>query len=77
MRLYGLLGGQVRIHLQSVLQTRGIWGHAPPGNFGFRPDTICGIWNCFHKHSLHLSGVNDDFGPGILSWFFFVALLCH
>ena len=32
MRLYGLLGGQVCICVQSVRQTRGFWGHAPPGN---------------------------------------------
>ena len=32
MRLYGLLGGQVCIRVQSVRQTRGFWGHAPPGN---------------------------------------------
>ena len=29
MRLYGLLGGHVCICVQSVRQTRGIWGHAP------------------------------------------------
>ena len=45
MRLYELLGGQVRIHLQSMLQTRGIWGHAPPGNFGFGPLIRHNLWN--------------------------------
>ena len=35
MRLYGLLGGQVRICVQSMGQTRGIWGNAPPRKFCF------------------------------------------
>jgi len=29
--------GQVRIHVQSMWQTRGIRRHAPPGNFDFGP----------------------------------------
>ena len=33
MRLYGLLGGQVRICVQSMGQTRGVRGHAPPEKF--------------------------------------------
>ena len=37
MRLYGLVGGQVYIHVQSMWQTRGVWGHAPPRNFDFVP----------------------------------------
>ena len=37
MRFYGLLGGQVRICMQSMWQTRGVWGHAPLGNFDFGP----------------------------------------
>ena len=45
MRLYGLLGGQVCVHLQSMRQTRGIWGHAPPGNFGFGPLIRHNLWN--------------------------------
>ena len=35
MRWYALLGGQVRIRMQSTQQTRG--GHAPLGNFDFGP----------------------------------------
>ena len=38
MRLYGLLGGgQVRICVQSMGQTRGSGGMLPWGNFVFRP----------------------------------------
>ena len=37
MRLYGLLGGQVRIRMQSMWQTRGVRGHAPLGNFDYGP----------------------------------------
>ena len=37
MVLYGLLGGQVRICVQNMWQTRGVQGHAPPGNFNFGP----------------------------------------
>ena len=37
MRLYGLLGGQVYIRVQSTWQTRGVRGHAPLGNFNFWP----------------------------------------
>ena len=33
MRLYGLLGGQIRICVQSMGQTRGVRGHAPLGKF--------------------------------------------
>ena len=33
MTLYGLLGGQAHIHVQSMWQTRGVHGHAPPGKF--------------------------------------------
>ena len=33
VRLYELLGGQVYIRVQSMWQTRGVQGHAPPGNF--------------------------------------------
>ena len=35
MRLYGLLGGQVRICVQSMWQSKGVWGHAPPEKFDF------------------------------------------
>ena len=35
MRLYGLLGGQVRICVQSMGQSRGVWGHGPLGKFCF------------------------------------------
>ena len=35
MRLYGLLGGQIYICVQSMWQTKGVQGHAPPGNFDF------------------------------------------
>ena len=37
MRWYALLGGQVRIRMQSTQQTRGVQGHAPLGNFDFGP----------------------------------------
>ena len=30
-----IIGGQVRIHVQSMRQTREVWGHAPLGNFDF------------------------------------------
>ena len=32
MTLYGF-GGQAHIRVQSMWQTRGVWGHAPRGNF--------------------------------------------
>ena len=38
VRLYGLLGGggeQVHICVQSMCQTRGVWGHVPLENFDF------------------------------------------
>ena len=51
MRLYGLLGGggdkYVGICVQSMWQTRGVQGHAPPGNFDFGP---------FIRHNLVESG---------------------
>ena len=53
MRLYGLLRGQVRICVQSMWQTRGVQGYAPPGNFDFGPFAIW--WNLglfSHKHNL-------------------------
>ena len=38
IRLYGLLGEQVHICVQSVQQARGgVQGRAPPGNFDFGP----------------------------------------
>ena len=37
MILYGLLGGQVRIRVQSVWQTRRVQGYALLGNFDFGP----------------------------------------
>ena len=43
MRLYGLLGRQVCIHVQSMWQTRGVWGHAPPGNFDFGSFIRCNL----------------------------------
>ena len=56
MRLYGLLGGgQVCICVQSMRQTRGIWGHAPLGNFDFGPLLDAIWWNLglfLHKHNL-------------------------
>ena len=33
MRLYW--GGQAHIRVQSMWQTRRVWGNAPPGNFDF------------------------------------------
>ena len=33
MRLYGLLGEEAHIHVQSMWQTRGVQGHASPGKF--------------------------------------------
>ena len=47
MKLYGLLGGQVCIRVQSMWQTKGVWGHAPLGSFDFRPLQFGGIWDCF------------------------------
>ena len=35
MRLCELLGGQLSIRVQSMRQSRGVQGHAPPGNFDF------------------------------------------
>ena len=43
IRLYGLLGGQVRIHVQSMRQTREVWGHAPLGNFDFGTFIRCNL----------------------------------
>ena len=43
MRLYGLLGGQVCIRVQSMWQTRGVQGHAPLGNFDFGPFIRCNL----------------------------------
>ena len=37
MRLYELLGSQVRICVQSIQQTRAVWEHAPLGNFEYGP----------------------------------------
>ena len=56
MRLYGLLGGrgQVRTCVQSVRQTRGVWGHAPLGNFDLDLLQFGGIWDCFHTHIIFL-----------------------
>ena len=47
MNYWGGGGGQVCIHMQSMRQTRGVRGHAPPGNFDF------GI---FMRHNLVESG---------------------
>ena len=47
MDLIGGGGGQVCIHVQSMWQTRGVRGHAPPGNFDFGP---------FIRHNLVKSG---------------------
>ena len=41
------LGVQVRIHVQSMWQSRGVRGHAPLGNFDFGP---------FIRHNLVESG---------------------
>ena len=30
-------GGKVCVHVQSMWQTKGVWGYAPPGNFDFGP----------------------------------------
>ena len=40
-------GGQVCIYVQSMWQTRGVWGHALPGNFDF---------GSFIRHNLVESG---------------------
>ena len=40
-------GQEVCICVQSMWQTRGVWGHAPPGNFDFGP---------FIRHNLVESG---------------------
>ena len=44
MRLFGLLGVQVHIRVQSMWQTRGS-GYAPPGNFDFEPFIDAIWWN--------------------------------
>ena len=55
MRLYGLLGGQVCICVQSVWQTwGGVWGHAPLGNFDFGPFIRRNLMVFTHKHNLPL-----------------------
>ena len=65
IRLYGLLGGLVRICVQSMWDTRRGLGACSPGKiliFGPSLDTIW--WNLglfSHQHNLHLSGVNYDF----------------
>ena len=51
-RLYGSLGGQVCIYVQSMWQTRGVWGHAPLGNFDFGP-FIRRIWDCFRTNIIY------------------------
>ena len=45
MRLYGLFRGQVCICVKSMWQTRGVWGHALPGNFDFGPLLDIIWWN--------------------------------
>ena len=45
-------GGQVRIHVQNMWQTRGVWGHAPPENFGFGPFIRHNLGLLLHKHNL-------------------------
>ena len=56
MRLYGLLEGQAHICVQSIWQTRGILGHAPPGKFLILDLLLDAIWwnlGLFsHKHNL-------------------------
>ena len=34
-------GGHVHICVQRMRQTRGVWGHAPPGSFDFGPFIRC------------------------------------
>ena len=60
MRLYRLLGEggrgrQIRICVQSMGQTRGVWGHAPPGKFLFFDLLVDAIWwnlgLFLHKHN--------------------------
>ena len=56
MRLYGLLGGgggQVRIHVQSTWQTRGVRGHAPPGFWTFYQMQFGEIWDCFRTNIIY------------------------
>ena len=55
MILYGLLGGQVRIRVQNMWQTRGVRGHAPLGNFDFETfiRQFGGIWDCFHTNIIY------------------------
>ena len=57
MRLYGLLGEQVCICVQSMWQTRGVRGHAPLGNFDLDLLLDAIWWNLgllLHKHNFHL-----------------------
>ena len=48
MTLYNLLGEQRCIHVQSMQQTREVWGHSPLGKFDFGP---------FIEHNLVQSGI--------------------
>ena len=55
MRLYRLLVGQIRIHVQSMWQTRGVLRHAPLGNYSLDLLLDAIWWNLglfSHKHNL-------------------------
>ena len=41
MDYWGGGGGHVHICVQRMRQTRGVWGHAPPGSFDFGPFIRC------------------------------------
>ena len=78
MRLYGLLGGGKYVSICKACSKLERSGGMLPQKIlilDFLLDTICGIWDCFHTFNLHLSGVNYDFGPGILCCCFFVVVV--
>ena len=52
---YGLLGGQVCIRVQNMLQTRGARGHAPLENFDFGAFIRRNWWNLglFHTNIIY------------------------
>ena len=69
MRLYELLGGGASIYPHPKhWQTRGVWEHAPPGNFafGFLLDAIW--WNLglfLHKYNLSFLLCHYSFYKGL------------
>ena len=51
-----IIGGASMHHVQSMWQNRGVWGHAPLGNFDFGPFIRCNLVESgtvfLHKHNL-------------------------